>query len=120
MEPDQFAASGALSVSLAKFGSVSVSSAVRGALSFAGSGSAGVDVEFVVSGCSEFVRSGAEELTDSGGGGARILDGEEGTDLGGCVHHGFWALRALPTRRRPWRCSSKCLTVRGSKLSRTS
>jgi hypothetical protein len=46
MEPDQFAASGALSVSLAKFGSVSVSSAVRGALSFAGSAWVGVVVEF--------------------------------------------------------------------------
>jgi len=59
-----------------------ISSAATSVVSFAGSGSAGVDVEFGVVGCSIFVRSGVEELTDIGGSGSRILDGEEGTEIG--------------------------------------
>ena len=60
----------------------------------AGSGSAGVDVENSGGGLSEFVRSGVEELTGSGGSGSRILDAEEGTDIG-VAAEAYWLKRAV-------------------------
>ena len=59
---------------------------VEAALSLPGSGVS-------VSGVDDEVVSAVDELTDSGGGTSRILDGEEGTDFGrvACCVRLYWA-----------------------------
>ena len=87
-----------------------VSSTAAGMLSFAeaggssggGGGASGVPV----SGCPISVRSGgvevAGELTDSGGSGSRISDGEEGTDIGVAAGKERAAISRLVVRPLRW------------------